>query len=65
MLALSGVGALALGASDAGLGGGALLFAAVAFAWYAAIGYFHGVLGYLMGALVRSKGEAFAFLQGD
>ncbi len=62
VVAATGVGALAIGASDVGLGGGAMLYAFVAFAWYAAIGYFHGVLGYLMGSLVRSRSEAFEFL---
>jgi len=61
--ALTGAGALALGASGGGLGSGAAFYMGVAFVWYAAIGYFHGVLGYLMGSLVRSKSERFTFLE--
>lgn len=51
-------GVLTAGASES-------LFAtqlAVAFLYFAALAYAHGVLGYAMGALVASKEERFAFL---
>ena len=64
-LALTGAGALAVGGGEAGLGGGALMVTLVSFVWFAAVGYFHGVLGYLMGSLVRAKSDAFDFLLKD
>lgn len=60
---VSAVGAQAMGGNS--IGTGATLLVIVSFVWYAAIAYFHGVLGYLMGALVRSKGDAFDFLSAD
>lgn len=63
VIAVTGASALGAGLMGGGLGAGIALIALVAFLWYAAIAYFHGVLGYLMGALVRSKSEAFEFLQ--
>lgn len=63
VIAVTGASALAAGLTGGGIGTGAIVVAVLAFAWYAAIAYFHGVLGYLMGALVRSKSESFEFLQ--
>jgi len=60
----SGAGALALGAADSqpGVLSGLTLLAFMSFLWFAGIAYFHGVMGYLMGALIRSKGERYHFL---
>ncbi|MEZ4340644.1 MAG: hypothetical protein R3B82_28825 [Sandaracinaceae bacterium] len=63
VIAIVGASALAASVSGPGIGTNAALLAVISFVWFAAIAYFHGVLGYLMGALVRSKGEAFEFLQ--
>lgn len=63
----SGVGAMALGTSSAepGILSSLALMAFVLFLWYAGVAYFHGVMGYLMGALIRSKGERYHFLMED
>lgn len=45
-----------------GLVGAGLTVFVAAFAYYAGIAYLHGVLGYLMGSLVRAKSERFEFL---
>lgn len=57
-----GAGALAAAASGGSLGVGIAVYFLVMGALYAAVAYLHGVLGYLMGSLIRSKGDAFAFL---
>ena len=36
--------------------------ALLGFLYYAGVGYLHGVLGYLMGSLVRSKQDRFEFM---
>jgi hypothetical protein len=51
-------GVLTAGASDSVFATGL----AVAFLYFAALSYAHGVLGYAMGALVAAKEERFAFL---
>lgn len=38
------------------------MYATYAFMLYAGFGYYHGFMGYLMGALVRSKSERFDYL---
>jgi len=59
----TGVGAVALGTGgEPGLFSGLAFVGVVSFLWYGGIAYFHGVMGYLMGALIRSKGDRFDFL---
>ncbi len=62
VLAIAGASVMAVASAGGGFGSGFAVYCVVSFAWFTAIAYFHGVLGYLMGALVRSKRAAFEFL---
>lgn len=62
ILAAMGISAGAGMVADLGLLGAGVAVFVAAFAYYAGVAYLHGVLGYLMGSLVRSKSERFEFL---
>lgn len=65
LLAATGLGAGLGVIAGAGLLEVGLLVVGLAFAYYAGMAYLHGVLGYLMGSLVRAKSERFEFMLAD